>query len=363
MDDTRERIALLSCALDILTVRPIKVMEVCGTHTVSIFRQGLRSLLPRGLELVSGPGCPVCVTDQGEIDAAVSLARIPGVTVATYGDMLRVPGSGSSLLNERAVGKDVRVITSAGQALRMARNEKDRLLVFVAVGFETTAPSTAAVILEAVRDGIENFTVLNLHKAVPPVLEVLASDRDIALVALLLPGHVSVVLGLAPYRFLPEKYGIACAVAGFKAEEIMLGLVELARQVKEGRPEVAPLYAQAVRPGGNPVARGLMERVFRPGEASWRGLGIIPLSGYVLRDEFSSVDAVIRLDVPVVPSPPPEGCSCGEVLRGVIGPGDCPLFGEACTPSHPVGPCMVSGEGSCAAQFRYSAGGDLKWTL
>lgn len=361
MNETRRRTALLAKALDLLIERPIKVMEVCGTHTVSIFRQGLRSFFPPRLELVSGPGCPVCVTDQGEIDAAVALARIPKVTVATYGDMLRVPGSGSSLMNERALGLDVRVVTSADQALRMARSEKERLVVFIAVGFETTAPSTASVLLDARRENIENFTVLNLHKAVPPVLEALASDDEIALDALLLPGHVSVVLGLSPYRFLPEKYGIACAVAGFGAEEIMLGLVEVARQVKEGKPEVASLYAQAVRPEGNLVARDLIDNVFELGDTSWRGLGEIPFSGYRLREEFSSMDASKRLGISIRSAPPPDGCSCGEVLRGIMAPQECPLFGELCTPAHPVGPCMVSGEGSCAAHFRFSAGGDDPW--
>ncbi|GAB6280695.1 MAG: hydrogenase formation protein HypD [Thermovirga sp.] len=361
MNETRQRTALLAKALLLLTDHPIKVMEVCGTHTVSIFRQGLRSLFPPRLELVSGPGCPVCVTDQGEIDAAVSLARLPGITVATYGDMLRVPGSGSSLLNERALGRDVRIVTSADQALRIARSEKRRLVVFAAVGFETTAPSTASVILDAHRENIENFTVLNLHKAVPPVLEVLAADSKIKLDALLLPGHVSVVLGLSPYRFLPEKHGIACAVAGFGAEEIMLGLVEVARQIKDGKPRVASLYGQAVRPDGNPFARDLIDRVFALGNTSWRGLGEIPFSGYTLREEFSYMDASKRLDISIRTAPPPDGCSCGEVLRGIMIPRECPLFGESCTPSHPVGPCMVSGEGSCAAHFRFSAGGDDPW--
>ena len=361
MNETRERIALLSKALDLMTDRPIRVMEVCGTHTVSIFRQGLRSLFPPSLELVSGPGCPVCVTDQGEIDAAVSLAGIKGVTVATYGDMLRVPGSGSSLVNERALGRDVRVITSADQALEIARNEKTRLVVFVAVGFETTAPSTASVILDAHREGRGNFTVLNLHKAVPPVLEALASDKNIALDALLLPGHVSVILGLSPYRFLPEDHGIACAVAGFGAEDIMLALVEVVRQIREGRPRVASLYSQAVREEGNCLARDLIDRVFEPCDSSWRGLGNLPLSGYGLREEYSSIDALKRLEISINDTSPPSGCSCGEVLKGKMLPRECALFGRLCNPSHPVGPCMVSSEGSCAAHFRFSRGGDDPW--
>jgi hydrogenase expression/formation protein HypD len=357
----RERIAKLSRALDRIVDRRIKVMEVCGTHTVSIFRQGLRSLLPASLELVSGPGCPVCVTDQAEIDAAVSLARMEGITVATYGDMIKVPGSGTSLLEERSRGMDVRVVTSADQALSLARNCRDRTVVLIAVGFETTAPATASVILDARSEGLENFLVLDLHKSVPPALKALASDPLVKLDAFLLPGHVSVITGLTPYRFLPEEHGIACAVAGFEAEEIMIGLLETARQVKTGRLAVASLYSRAVRPEGNPAARAVIEKVFTYADAPWRGLGIIPSSGYVIREEFAQFDALKRLDIPLSAVPPPEGCLCGEVLRGLIEPPSCPLFGCECTPNHPVGPCMVSTEGSCAAFLKFHQGGDNPW--
>jgi hydrogenase expression/formation protein HypD len=361
MSETREKVSLLAKALDIFADRPVRIMEVCGTHTVSIFRQGLRSLFPPTLELVSGPGCPVCVTDQGEIDAAISLASLDGVITATYGDMLRVPGSGGSLLDARSRGRDVRIITSAAQALEIARMTPEKLVVLVAVGFETTAPATASVVLDAQKYDIRNFAVLDLHKAVPPVLEALASDSRIRLEALLLPGHVSVILGLHPYQFLPAKYGIACAVAGFGAEEIMLGLVEIARQIREGKPRVAQMYGQAVRNDGNPVAQNLLRRVFCLRDTSWRGLGGIPLSGYAFKDEFSRFDALHRLGLEIHPTPPPAGCSCGEVLMGIMGPDECPLFGRTCTPSHPVGPCMVSGEGSCAAHYRFFTGGDDPW--
>ncbi|HRV70484.1 MAG TPA: hydrogenase formation protein HypD [Thermovirgaceae bacterium] len=361
MSETRDKVSLLTKALDILADRPLRVMEVCGTHTVSIFRQGLRSLFPPNLELVSGPGCPVCVTDQGEIDAAISLASLDGVITATYGDMLRVPGSGGSLLDARSRGKDVRIITSAAQALDIARMTPEKLVVLVAVGFETTAPATASVVLDAQKNDIRNFAVLNLHKAVPPVLEALASDSRIRLEALLLPGHVSVVIGLHPYQFLPAKYGIACSVAGFGAEDIMLGLVEIARQVREDRPRVAQMYGQAARNYGNPVAQKLLEKVFCLRDTSWRGLGEIPLSGYAFREDFSSLDALNRLGLKISRTPPPQGCSCGEVLMGLIGPNECPLFGRTCTPSHPVGPCMVSGEGSCSAHYRFFTGGDDPW--
>lgn len=356
-DDPRERIATLARALDRIVDRPVKVMEVCGTHTVSIFRQGLRALLPGDLELVSGPGCPVCVTDQAEIDAVVSLARMEGITVATYGDMLKVPGSGTSLLEERSMGMDVRIVTSADQALSLAKAHRDRTIVLIAVGFETTAPATASVILDARAEGLENFLVLDLHKSVPPALEALASDPLVRLDALLLPGHVSVITGLAPYRFLPEKHGIACAVAGFDAEQIMMGLLEAARQVRTGRPTVASLYSRAVRPEGNSAAREIMEKVFTSADAPWRGLGIIPSSGYIIKEEFSQFDALKRLEISIETLSPPDGCLCVEVLRGLIGPPSCPLFGGSCTPNHPVGPCMVSTEGSCSAYFRFNRGG------
>lgn len=360
-DDMRERIRMLSGALRGLADRPVKVMEVCGTHTVSIFRQGLRALLPPDVELVSGPGCPVCVTSQGEIDAAVSLAGLNGTTVATYGDMLKVPGSGTTLEEERSRGADIRVVTSADQALSMARGDRKRNVVFVAVGFETTAPATASVVIDAVREDLDNFMVLNLHKSVPPALEALASDPEVKLDALLLPGHVSVITGLGPYRFLPEKYGIACAVAGFDAEDIMLALVEVTKQVRKQEPLVASLYGRAVRPLGNTEARSVMEKVFTMKDASWRGLGVIPSSGYSLREEFSRLDVLERLGMTVNSTLPPEGCMCGEVLKGLIDPPSCGLFGASCTPVHPVGPCMVSTEGSCAAFYRFQRGRRTDW--
>jgi len=360
-DDRRERIRVLSEALMGLADRPVKVMEVCGTHTVSIFRQGLRALLPPTVELVSGPGCPVCVTSQGEIDAAVALARLRETTVATYGDMIRVPGSGTTLEEERSRGADVRVVTSADQALSMARSDRNRNVVFVAVGFETTAPATAAIVIDAWREGLDNFMVLNLHKSVPPALEALASDPEVKLDALLLPGHVSVITGMEPYRFLPEKYGIACAVAGFDAEDIMLALVEVIKQVREQKPRVASLYGRAVRPLGNAEARNAMERVLTLKDASWRGLGVIPSSGYSLREEFSRFDALDRLGITVSSTPPPKGCMCGDVLKGLIDPPSCGLFGAYCTPAHPVGPCMVSTEGSCAAFYRFLRGRRTDW--
>lgn len=328
-------------------------MEVCGTHTVSIFRNGVRSLLPTEISLISGPGCPVCVTSQGEINAAVELARRPGTIVATYGDMLRVPGGSSSLAAERAAGRDVRVVTSAAEALHIAGENPDRETVFLAVGFETTSPATAAVVREAAEKGTSNFSVLCLHKVVPPALQLLASDKELQIDGFLLPGHVSTIIGEAPYRFLSEEYGIACAIAGFEAEDILFGVLELVRQIRTDKPAVRSLYRRAVRPDGNTRALKLLDQVFTASDASWRGLGVIPASGYALREPFRIFDAPGKLGLTVTEAPVPDGCRCGDVLSGLILPPECPLFGTACTPVNPVGPCMVSSEGSCAAHYKY----------
>lgn len=353
------RVQGLRTALEGLVDRPMRVMEVCGTHTVSIFRAGLRSLFPEQFRLISGPGCPVCVTDQAEIDAAVNLAGKPGLTVATYGDMLRVPGSGSSLAMEKARGADVRVVTSAAQALDLARKEPDREVVFLGVGFETTAPATAAVLTEARRIAISNFSILSLHKTVPEVLELLASDPELKLDGFLLPGHVAVITGTGPFAFLPEKHHLACAVGGFEPDEIMMGLVELALQIRRGKPAVKSLYGRAVREEGNAKARGLLDKVFVHAEARWRGLGNIPGSGLSISEEYRSWDALHKLGIELGPSAPPSGCRCGEVLAGKILPPQCPLFGTSCTTLSPVGPCMVSSEGSCSAYYKYHRGGRL----
>jgi len=332
-------------------------MEVCGTHTVELFRTGIRSLLPREIRLVSGPGCPVCVTDQTDMDAALFLARIPEVTFTTYGDMLRVPGSRGSLLEARGEGSDVRVVTSAAQALEGARQTPSREVVFCAVGFETTAPATAAVLLEARRQGVRNFSVLSLHKRVPPALELLASAPDLAVEGFLLPGHVGVILGEEPFRFLPEKFGMPCALAGFEAEDLASGIAELGRQIILRAPAVRSVYSRAVRPEGNLRARRLLEEVFSSTRALWRGLGPVELSGLALREDFSVFDARRRFGLPSFSSVASR-CACGAVLTGRIDPPECPLFGTSCTPASPVGPCMVSGEGSCAAHYRFGRG----WT-
>jgi len=350
----------LSEALKATIDRPLTFMEVCGTHTVSIFRQGLRSMFPEQLRLISGPGCPVCVTSQGEIDAALRLAAKDDIVMATYGDMLRVPGSSGSLQEQRALGANVRVVTSAAEALDIAVRNPERETVFLGVGFETTAPATAVVLEQAMRADIRNFSVLCLHKAVPPALRTLACDPELAIDGFLLPGHVSVILGVEPYRFLADEMHIACSIAGFEADDILLGLLDLVRQVRTDRPDVRSMYPRAVRPEGNPLARESMDRVFGRTDREWRGLGVIPLSGFDLQGEWSQFDALERFGVSVTHAPPPPGCACGDILRGRLDPPECPLFGKTCTPASPVGPCMVSGEGSCAAWYRYNKGGNAQ---
>lgn len=329
-----------------------RVMEVCGTHTMAIYRAGLAAMLPSGLALISGPGCPVCVTTNAEIDRAVALARRPDTIVATFGDMLRVPGSAGSLETARAAGGRVEVVYSPADCLDLAARNPDRLVVFIAVGFETTAPGVAATILSAREAGLDNLRFLVLHKRVPPALLAIL-ESGAALDGFILPAHVSTVIGLEPYRPIPERYGVAATVAGFEPLDILAGILSVLEQRLAGAPRVENTYRRVARDEGNPLARALLERVFRPCHARWRGLGEIPSSGLALREEFAAADAAsIEVDLP--PERETPGCLCGAVVAGKATPADCPLFATECTPSSPVGPCMVSSEGTCAAWYKYN---------
>ena len=329
------------------------LMEVCGTHTVAIARNGIRDLMPEGLRLASGPGCPVCVTCNRDIDTVIALARIPNVTITTFGDMTRVPGSTSSLLAEQAAGRSVEIVYSPLDALAFAKAHPEREVVFVGVGFETTTPLVAMAIKRARAMGLSNFTVFAAHKNMPGALELLVGDPTLALDALILPGHVSTIIGAEPYRFLAEKYGIPGVITGFEPVDVLQGIAMLVRQLHEGRAEIEIAYARGVMPEGNPVALAAIDEVFETCTATWRGLGDIPGSGYRIRDEFANFDAVRRFEPDVEPTRDPKGCRCGDVLRARIAPNECPLFRTVCTPENPVGPCMVSSEGSCAAYYRY----------
>ena len=329
------------------------LMEVCGTHTVAIARNGIRDLMPEGLRLASGPGCPVCVTCNRDIDTVIALARIPNVPITTFGDMTRVPGSTSSLLAEQAAGRSVEIVYSPLDALAFAKAHPEREVVFVGVGFETTTPLVAMAIKRAKAMGLSNFTVFAAHKNMPGALELLVGDPTLELDALILPGHVSTIIGAEPYRFLAEKYGIPGVITGFEPVDVLQGITMLVRQLHEGRAEIEIAYARGVMPEGNPVALAAIDEVFETCTATWRGLGDIPGSGYRIRDEFANFDAVRRFEPDVEPTRDPKGCRCGDVLRARIAPNECPLFRTVCTPENPVGPCMVSSEGSCAAYYRY----------
>ena len=344
----------LIAAIDDVAVVPIKIMEVCGTHTVAIAKHGLRDIMPEAITLLSGPGCPVCVTANADIDTAIEMARQPGVTLATFGDMMKVPGSYSSLSRERGDGRDVRVVYSPLDALELARKNPDTTVVFLGVGFETTAPLVASAMITARDEGLGNFTVLSLHKTVPEALRALVNDPSVQIDGFILPGHVSAIIGLAPYRFLADEFGVPSVITGFEPIDVLQGVYMLAKQAAAGKPSVEIAYARAVPEEGNPTAIARMATVFEATDADWRGLGVIPGTGLAIREQFSSLDARIR--VPVTPPPPkePKGCQCGDVLRGAVLPYECRLFAKTCTPEHPVGPCMVSSEGSCAAYYRYT---------
>lgn len=333
--------------------RRVQFMEVCGTHTVSAFRSGLRSMLPENLRLVSGPGCPVCVTAQRHIDAAIRLAAQAKAVIATYGDMLRVPGKLGSLESLRARGARVQVVGSARAALQIAREAPDTPVVFLGVGFETTTPATAVVILEAERDRIENFSVLMCHKLVVPAMLALLSAGDTALDGFLCPGHVSVIIGAGAYRPVVERYGKPCVVAGFEPEQMLTGLVHLVRQVTTGRGALENVYPAVVTHDGNRAALAMMRRVFEPTDTAWRALGTIAASGLALARGYERFDAARRFAIAIGEDDDPDGCLCGEVIQGKVEPSACPLFDKGCTPLQPIGPCMVSSEGACAAWYKY----------
>lgn len=333
--------------------RPVNLMEVCGTHTVAIARSGFRSVLPASLRLVSGPGCPVCVTANSDIDRIIALTRVPQVIVATFGDMVRVPGSSTSLMQCKAKGAAVEVIYSPLDALALAQSHPDKQVVLVGVGFETTTPLIAATVLRAQALGLDNFSVIAAHKRVPPALKALVDDPQIALDALILPGHVSTILGVEPYVFLARDHHIPGVITGFEPVDVLQGIAQLLRQLVEERSEIEISYMRGVMSEGNPTALATIDKVFDVCDADWRGMGSIPGSGYAIRQEFAAFDALRRFELEVEPTVEPKGCRCGDVLRGVLAPSQCPLFGKACTPTNPIGPCMVSSEGSCAAWFRY----------
>jgi hydrogenase expression/formation protein HypD len=328
-------------------------MEVCGTHTVEIFRHGIRSMLPGTVSLLSGPGCPVCVTSIHDVDAAISIAKRPGTVLVTFGDMMRVPGGKQSLMEARSEGADVRVMYSPMDALKLAQQEPQKEVVFFATGFETTSPLIAGTVYAAARQAVKNFSIFSSHKTVPLAIKALLDSPDVRVDGFIMPGHVSTMIGLKPYEFIASQYHIPCVVTGFEAEEIMHGILMLVRQIARGEARVENAYPSVVKPEGNPKAMAILNDVFEPSDAYWRGIGNLPGTGLKLREKFRAYDAEARFRPETTGIPEPELCSCGDILRGVKIPTECPIFGTGCTPDSPVGPCMVSAEGSCAAYYKY----------
>ncbi len=333
--------------------RHIRLMEFCGGHTVTIMRYGIRQLLPPTVEMLSGPGCPVCVTANADLDKAIALAQEPGVIITSFGDMLKVPGSHSSLQKTRADGADVRIVYSTIDALHIARENPEKSVVFIGIGFETTAPTIAASIIQAKSEGIKNYYVLSMLKLCPPVIKALLDSGEVKLDGLICPGHVSAVIGSLPWGFAARDYGIACVVSGFEPLDVLQSIEMLVEQLEKGEPRVEIAYRRGVRPEGNLKAQELMRGVFESAPANWRGMGMLPESGLRLREEYQSFNAEHAFAIDPGPTREPKGCLCGEILRGVKTPLDCKLFQATCTPDHPVGPCMVSSEGSCASYYHY----------
>ncbi len=332
--------------------RQINIMEVCGTHTVSIFRNGIRSILPKNLKLLSGPGCPVCVTNQGYIDVVLQLADRDDCIIATYGDMIRVPGKEGSLETKQAKA-NIKVVLSSEDALQLAKENPGKTVVFVAVGFETTTPATAVVVKEATAGAIDNFCILSGHKLVIPAMRALLSEKNDNINAFLCPGHVSAIIGYGAFAEIVEEFDRPCVVAGFEPVQIIEGLCEICRQLSTGKAELKSMYSAVVTEKGNIAAQKIIDECFEPVDGYWRGVGKIPKSTLKLKDKYGQFDAYKRFDISEEQSEEIKGCRCGEVLCGLIEPPECGLFGASCTPQEPVGPCMVSSEGACAAWFKY----------
>jgi hydrogenase expression/formation protein HypD len=354
VDEYRKKDLIISVSekLKVVSKKEIVLMEVCGGHTMAIQRFGLHSLLPTTVRLISGPGCPVCVSSQHFIDMAMAYSKIPGVIITTYGDLIRVPGSTTSLEKERANGSDVRIVYSVLESLEIAKSNPEKKVIFLGIGFETTAPLTAAAILQAKKENISNFFVLSAHKVMPPVMKALVAE-GVKIDGFIAPGHVTAITGTAIYNELAEVCGLGVVVSGFEPVDMMQAILMLAVQIESGNPKVEIQYQRVVQTEGNKIAQQMLNDVFELRDDRWRGLGVIPKSGLGIREELSSFDAEKHFIVEVPESTEPKGCICGQILRGLKTPVDCGLFGKKCTPTDPVGACMVSGEGTCATYFKY----------
>lgn len=356
VDEFRNRTAIKGFAdriREISAGRNISIMEVCGTHTNSFYRFGLDKILPENLKFIAGPGCPVCVSSQGYIDSAISLAQDKNIIIATFGDMLRVPGAKSTLESERAKHGNVRVVYSPLDSLKIAQINPDKKVVFLAVGFETTAPTIALSIINAKKQRLKNLSFFSSLKTMPEPMEALVRDEKIKIDGFICPGHVSAVIGWNSYEFMAKKYALTCCVAGFEPLDIMEGIYLTIKQIIRGKPAVINQYSRVVTKAGNTQAQKVIKRVFKKSDAFWRGLGNIPASGLQIKDEFSKFDAVKVFSIKQVECGKKTACRCAEVLKGIISPKQCPLFSRACTPQNPKGACMVASEGACSAYYKY----------
>ena len=333
--------------------KPIRIMEVCGTHTTQFFYTGVKDLFPEKLSLIDGPGCPVCVTPNRYLDRAIEIARTHEVWLVTFGDMMRVPSSYSSLQKEKAVGVPIHIVYSPLDALTLARENPEKQVVFLSIGFETTIPTEAVAVKKARQEKLKNFSILTGNKLTPPAVRALLDAGEVKIDGFILPGHVSVITGIKGWRFVADKYKKPCVITGFETQNLLIGTMALIHLIQNGNPEIINEYSQVVTESGNEKAQEVMAEVFESTEAKWRGIGTIPESGMCLKAPFQEFDANLRFPVNPPEEVEPRGCRCGEVLRGLVTPLDCPLFGKKCLPETPVGACMVSSEGACAAYFKY----------
>jgi hydrogenase expression/formation protein HypD len=349
-----EQVKELSALIHKIAKRPLVIMEVCGSHTMAIHRFGIQSLLPECIQLISGPGCPVCVTAIDYIDKAIALAKMPNTIITTFGDLIKVPGSSSSLEKAKAKGADIRMVYSILESIDIASTNPAMNVIFLAIGFETTAPATAAGVIKAKEMGIHNFSVLSAHKIMPPPMQAII-EEGIKVDAFLAPGHVSVITGTDMYAFISEKFRKGVVVAGFEPLDVLQSVYMLVKQQEQNKPAVEIQYSRVVKAIGNPKAREVVHKVFENTSANWRGLGIIADSALKVRNEFAEFDADKKYNVSVEKAKEPAGCICGLVLKGLKKPSDCKLFGKVCNPENPTGACMVSSEGACNVFYRYRA--------
>ncbi|MBU1428650.1 hydrogenase formation protein HypD [bacterium] len=336
-----------------ISKKKINLMEVCGTHTMAIFRNGIKKMLPHNINLISGPGCPVCVTPISYIDEIIALSRGENFIITTFGDMIRVPGSTSTLEKEKTDGADIRIVYSTLDALKIAQDNSSKEVVFMGVGFETTSPTIASAVLEAQKEKIENFSVLSVAKIIPPAMKALLGGEELNIDGFICPGHVSAIIGSQPYNFITAQHKVPCVICGFEPLDILQSIYMLVKQIEDGRAEVEIQYERAVKPEGNKIALDKINEVFKVIDSDWRGIGNIPLSGLEIKDKYRQFNAR-KFAVETEETKEPKGCRCGEVLRGVITPPECPLFRQVCSPENPQGACMVSTEGTCAAYYKYN---------